>query len=73
MLKSVTEITGQQRKEMSVNLAVLDQLDIEVKTKKAAVANMNVGTFTDNAIAAPRSLIKYTKDKRKSIDPSCFV
>ena len=73
LLKSVTEITGQQRKEMSANLAVLDQLDIEVKTKKAAVANMNVGTFTDNAIAAPRSLIKYTKDKRKSIDPSCFV
>ena len=73
LLKSVTEITGQQRKEMSANLAVLDKLDIEVKTKKAAVANMNVGTFTDNSIAAPRSLIKYTKDKRKPIDPSCFV
>ena len=88
LLRSVADLTNYQRKEMTQNLSTLDQLDIEVRTKKAAFDNLRNGVWKTNSVSAPRSLIKLSKEKRKAatqqrqqqqhqqVDPSsqkCFV
>lgn len=72
LLKTVTQVTKQQRAEMTTNLAFLDKLDMEVKTKKAGINNLKSGRT--NSIAAPRSLLKYSKERGKAVDkPTGFV
>ena len=70
LLRSVVDLTSYQRKEMSQNLASLDQLDLEVRTKKADYDNLRSGVWKTNSKLAPRSLIKHSKEKRKATQQS---
>lgn len=68
LLRSVTDLTTYQRKEMSQNLTLLDQLDIDVRTKKAGYENLKSGNWKTSAQLAPRWLIK--KHKAQNGTPS---
>ena len=63
LLRSVTDLTTYQRQEMVTNIKLLDQLDQDLKTKKAALENLRSGSWRTNAYCAPRSLIKRSKKK----------
>ena len=66
LLLSVVELTSYQRKEMSENMELLDNIDLEYRTQKANYENLRTGTWRTNSKSAPRSLIKNVKVKRKN-------
>ena len=74
MLRSVTDLTTYQRKEITENLEMLDTIDLEIRTRKANYENLRNGTWKTNSQSAPRSLIKNAKVKRRNLKkPSSFV
>lgn len=64
LLQSVIDLCAYQRKEMSENLALLDRLDTKVRTKKAGYEILRSGEWRTNSNSAPRSLLKYSKEKK---------
>ena len=69
LLNNVAEITSSQKTEIFKNLEYLNELDLQVNTKKAAIANVKSGAWKTNSLNAPRSLIKFTKEHGKHIIP----
>ena len=66
LIRSVVDLTTYQRKEMSENMELLDNIDLEYRTQKANYDNLRSGTWRTNSKSAPRSLIKNAKVKRKN-------
>ena len=66
LIQSVVDLTSYQRKEMSENMELLDNIDLEYRTQKANYENLRTGTWRTNSKSAPRSLIKNVKVKRKN-------
>eukprot|EP00111_Clytia_hemisphaerica_P024497 TCONS_00072221-protein len=66
LIKSVIDLTNYQRKEMSENMELIDQMDLDYRTQKANYDNLRNGTWKTNSKSAPRSLIKNAKVKRKN-------
>lgn len=69
LLQSVIDLCAYQRKEMSENLALLDKLDTKVRTKKAGYEILRSGEWRTNSNLAPRSLLKYSKEKKTTPNP----
>ena len=69
LLNNVAEITSSQKTEIFKNLEYLNELDLQVNTKKAAIKNVKSGVWKTNSLNAPRSLIKFTKEHGKHIVP----
>ena len=69
LLNNVTKITSSQRTEIFKNLQYLNELDLQVNTKKAAITNVKSGVWKTNSLNAPRSLIKFTREHGKHTIP----
>jgi len=73
LLRSVTDLTQYQRREMQDNLAVESEIDVEIQTQHASMENLTSNSIQNNSRSAPRSLLKRkgsAADLRKSPVPN---